>query len=306
MINFSPNERVRMKKVLLINIAFLTIVSVKAQTLTGSRLELTSHSPKIVFNAESAGQTIDNNGANHGWPGLLFNAYDQQGGPLVTKWNMTYSARDNHLYFFDYSHNRSAFELKDNGDIVFRPYSNFGIGTTTPSASFELVGNIGSSNGRNFKVTYVGGGNLANTEFSALTHITHIPNINGWTALYAKQGSAKKAGVFDGDVSVNGHIHTKEVKVDLNGWSDFVFENNYELRTLEEVEKHIAENGYLPEIPSEAEVTENGINLGEMNAKLLQKIEELTLYLIEQNKELKNAQAEILELKEKVNGLENK
>ncbi|MEP1340658.1 hypothetical protein [Ekhidna sp.] len=98
---------------------------------------------------------------------------------------------------------------------------------------------------------------------------------------------------------VEGSIGAREIKVEASGWSDFVFERDYELRTLEEVEEHINENGHLPEIPSEAEVTENGINLGEMNAKLLQKIEELTLYLIEQNKEIK-------ELKEKVNSLENK
>jgi len=71
------------------------------------------------------------------------------------------------------------------------------------------------------------------------------------------------------------------------------------------VEEHIKEKGHLPEIPSEGEVTENGINLGEMNAKLLQKIEELTLYPIEQNKELKNAQAEISKLNEKVSQFEN-
>ncbi|MEL6257300.1 MAG: cell wall anchor protein, partial [Bacteroidota bacterium] len=76
--------------------------------------------------------------------------------------------------------------------------------------------------------------------------------------------------------------------------------------TRKEVEEHINDNGHLPEIPSEAEVTENGINLGEMDAKLLQKIEELTLYLINQNKELKKAQTEILELKKKVESLENK
>lgn len=82
-------------------------------------------------------------------------------------------------------------------------------------------------------------------------------------------------------------------------WSDFVFENDYDLPTLEEVEEHIAENGHLPEIPSEAEVTENGINLGEMDAKLLQKIEELTLYLIEQNKEIKELKKEISDMKSK-------
>ena len=105
-------------------------------------------------------------------------------------------------------------------------------------------------------------------------------------------------------LSVNGSIRSKEVKVEAN-WSDFVFYDNYKLRTLEEVEQHINEKGHLPEIPSEAEVTENGINLGEMNAKLLQKIEELTLYMIDMNKEVKQLKSENQELKEKVSNLEN-
>ncbi|MEZ0184401.1 hypothetical protein AB9T89_19315 [Flavobacterium oncorhynchi] len=86
-------------------------------------------------------------------------------------------------------------------------------------------------------------------------------------------------------LDVNGTIHSKEVKVDIIGWSDFVFKKEYNLPTLEQVEKHIAEKGHLENIPSEEEVLKNGINLGEMNAKLLQKIEELTLYMIEANKE---------------------
>ncbi|VXD10886.1 hypothetical protein [Marinoscillum sp. 108] len=109
----------------------------------------------------------------------------------------------------------------------------------------------------------------------------------------------------DSKLSVNGTVHTKEVKVDLIGWSDFVFEKEYELLTLEEVEQHINENGHLPEIPSEAEVTENGINLGEMDAKLLQKIEELTLYMIDINKQVQQLTLENQELKEKVQSLEN-
>ncbi|MEM6830820.1 MAG: hypothetical protein AAF551_09915 [Bacteroidota bacterium] len=97
-------------------------------------------------------------------------------------------------------------------------------------------------------------------------------------------------------LSVNGTIRSKEIKVDAD-WSDFVFEKDYNLLTLEEVEQHISERGHLPEIPSEAEVTANGINLGEMDSKLLQKIEELTLYLIEQNKEIKALKAEVARLK---------
>ncbi|MFH6966177.1 cell wall anchor protein [Flavobacterium sp. FlaQc-28] len=86
-------------------------------------------------------------------------------------------------------------------------------------------------------------------------------------------------------LDVNGTIHSKEVKVDMNGWSDFVFKKEYNLPTLEQVEKHIVEKGHLENIPCEKEVLENGIDLGEMNAKLLQKIEELTLYMIEMKKE---------------------
>lgn len=101
--------------------------------------------------------------------------------------------------------------------------------------------------------------------------------------------------------AVEGSIGAREIKVEASGWSDFVFEPNYELRTLEEVEQHIAENGHLPEIPSEAEVTKNGINLGEMNSKLLQKIEELTLYMIAMNKEMKELKAKNAELERKFN-----
>ena len=112
---------------------------------------------------------------------------------------------------------------------------------------------------------------------------------------------------FGYKLAVNGVIGSTEVKVEnTSAWPDFVFSDNYELQTLEEVEEHINEKGHLPEIPSEAEVSENGINLGEMNAKLLLKIEELTLYLIEQNKYNQTQQAEIEALKAKIVQLENK
>lgn len=98
-------------------------------------------------------------------------------------------------------------------------------------------------------------------------------------------------------LDVNGTIHAKEVKVDLSNWPDYVFKKDYNLNTLEEVEKYIVEKGHLPNIPSAATVEKEGIKLGEMNAKLVEKIEELTLYSIEQNKQLKKQGEEIQELK---------
>ena len=87
-------------------------------------------------------------------------------------------------------------------------------------------------------------------------------------------------------LEVNGVIRAKEVLVEPTGWSDFVFKKEYKLLPLSEVESHINEKGHLPEIPSANEVAENGIGLSEMNAKLLQKVEELTLYVIQLNKEI--------------------
>lgn len=101
-------------------------------------------------------------------------------------------------------------------------------------------------------------------------------------------------------LDVNGTIHSKEVKVDMDNWSDFVFKKKYNLPTLLEVEKHIKENGYLENIPSEKQVIENGLNLGEMDAKLLQKIEELTLYIIDLNKKLELQNQEITEMKKRL------
>ncbi|QLC67026.1 hypothetical protein LPB248_12180 [Flavobacterium sp. LPB0248] len=100
-------------------------------------------------------------------------------------------------------------------------------------------------------------------------------------------------------LDVNGTIHSQEVKVDMNNWSDFVFKKGYNLPTLEQVERHIVEKGHLENIPNEEEVLKNGISLGEMNAKLLQKIEEMTLYIIEQNKQIidLNKRLEKVELK---------
>lgn len=117
-------------------------------------------------------------------------------------------------------------------------------------------------------------------------------------------------------LDVNGTIHSKEVKVDVTGWPDYVFKNGYELPTLDEVEKHINEKGHLKNIPSEGEVLTYGISLGEMNAKLLEKIEELTLYVIKQNKEIDLLKTEkedvsainikIEELQNEINKLKNK
>ncbi|KZS38060.1 hypothetical protein AWE51_18615 [Aquimarina aggregata] len=107
-------------------------------------------------------------------------------------------------------------------------------------------------------------------------------------------------------LAVNGKVRAKEVQVET-GWADFVFEADYVLPTLSEVENHIKEKGHLKDIPSAEEVEKNGISLGKINAKLLQKIEELTLYTIQQQKEiqnLKNKNEKLESLSKRLNDIE--
>jgi len=121
---------------------------------------------------------------------------------------------------------------------------------------------------------------------------------HGGTISFTLEGVEK--GRFSyGGLDVNGTVHAKEVKIDLNGWADFVFAEGYNLSPLSEVKKHIEENKHLPGIPTEKEIVEEGVNMGEMQVLMLQKIEELTLYTIQQ-------QELIDELKKKMDELENK
>ncbi|WP_228412556.1 hypothetical protein [Chryseobacterium sp. G0240] len=101
----------------------------------------------------------------------------------------------------------------------------------------------------------------------------------------------------NGNALLNGKFEAKEIKVTSSPTADFVFEENYNLPTLEDIEKHIKEKKHLPEIVSAKVMEKEGVNVGEFQIKLLQKIEELTLYSIEQNKQIKQLQEENKTLK---------
>ena len=98
-------------------------------------------------------------------------------------------------------------------------------------------------------------------------------------------------------LSVNGTIWAKEVKVTLTDAADWVFEEDYQLRSLSEVESFIQKNKQLPEIPSAEEFRQNDLKVSEMANKLLQKIEELTLYTIEQEKKIEKQNEKLEKMK---------
>lgn len=151
------------------------------------------------------------------------------------------------------------------------------------SAKEDFGGNSIFSVGTPFSISTVGNGSPNTVFYSTL---------DGNVGIGTTEPTEK--------LSVKGNIRTKEIFVEAAPWPDYVFEGSYELMSLEEVNSFISKQGHLPNMPSAEEVAEDGIAVGEMNAKLLEKIEELTLHLIEQQSQIKSQQKLIDQLFERI------
>jgi hypothetical protein len=115
----------------------------------------------------------------------------------------------------------------------------------------------------------------------SIRKLSNAGDINNYTEVLKLSNS--------GDVQIFGKLATKEICVNTTStWCDYVFENGYNLRGIKELEAFLQKNKHLPDVPTEKEVKTNGYNLTEMDAILLKKIEELTLYIIKQQKEIDN------------------
>jgi hypothetical protein len=187
---------------------------------------------------------------------------------------------------------------------------NVGIGTTTPIGKFDLRGNafIGTSD-----LAIGAAGSFVQIDQGASTGNTYTQiraYSNGGTVTnnLILQNSGGKVGIGttipDQLLTVKGTIHSQEVKVDLSvPGPDYVFEPTYKLPSLAEVKAFINKNHHLSEIPSAAEMAKNGLDLGDMNVKLLKKVEELTLHLIDKEEELKDQREKLNKMQLQINAL---
>lgn len=186
---------------------------------------------------------------------------------------------------------------------------HLGFGTTTPAANLDIVS---SDNLASTTVATIEASNRTSAIQFGYNRITQVNSVPTQAYLALGVSNNQNAIFIDptGNIgvgttnptqrfSVNGAVRAKEVIVDT-AWSDYVFDDGYRLPSLAEVEAHIKAQKHLDGIPSAKEVAERGIRIGDIEAKLLAKIEELTLHQIEQEKKLQAVQTENLELRRRL------
>lgn len=190
--------------------------------------------------------------------------------------------------------------------------ANVGIGKDNPQYKLDVTGTIKCAEGVGYIINVPSDGGL------------EICSGNDAISYIDFKGSANTSSDFNGRIkyidgdgfymssagpntlNVNGRLRAKEIKVELGGyWADYVFAKDYKLRTLPEVEAFLKENHHLPNIPSAAIVESEGLDVASMMAKQMEKIEELTLYMIDMNKKVENLQRENEQLKQQITSPKN-
>ncbi len=226
------------------------------------------------------------------WWGLIDLRHNQSTGTNNYGIQIAGSFYNQELYLRKNNNNNSQQWSKF---VLENPSGRVGIGIPNPESKLD----IGTDNTQKTFINY-----------QNKSSITFIPNTGDW--FHISHGSDHELAISQGasvdqtrlvtitsggNMSVNGKVEAKEIRVTLTPTADFVFEENYELPKLKDVEKFIKENKHLPEVASAKVMEKEGVNVGEFQIKLLQKIEELTLYVIDQQKKIETLENKLSDKK---------
>lgn len=197
----------------------------------------------------------------------------------------------------------SGYQMNANGNMLLGVHAGF---NTTTGANNVMIGSgagkvntIGSNNILIGNNANVGQGDLQNAIAIGADAVVSQNN----TLVLGASGVKVGIGVSKPQyaLTVAGEVGARSVNVTSETWSDFVFDDTYKLQSLPDLARFIRDNHHLPEIPSTKEVLENGIDLGKMDQKLLQKIEEITLYMLQQNEQIQKLKSETYQLRKLLN-----
>ncbi|MBL7748490.1 MAG: hypothetical protein JNM19_13720, partial [Chitinophagaceae bacterium] len=210
----------------------------------------------------------------------------------------------NYMSHFNYGVNEDVFIRggKTGSNVLISDLAglgNVGIGTSTPDVNTKLTLqtpgdystalSIRNPSGSAVFNAYVGGpinGNTISLGTPGAMPIAFYTNSANRMFIMANGNVGIGTDNPTNKLSVNGNIRSREVIVETANWPDYVFENTYQLKPLAEVEKYIKAHNHLPGIPAAAELETKGLHLGDIQKKMMEKIEELTLYIIQQQKEI--------------------
>lgn len=289
------------------------LTTASGNTFVGSSSGIANTASNNTFVGNASGGSVTT-GTNN----CMFGSNTGGGGNLSTAGNNSYFGTGAGIY------SNSADNVCLGGFTM-----NYNVNTLGKNTAIGAYAGYGSSGGQNILLGYQAGYNktgsnnifIGNNTGESASNRLIIDNSNAanpliWgdfandlVKLNGKVGIGYGFGYFPTDAGgvdvsgynlfVDGGILTEEARVNLKaGWADYVFNKDYELKPLAEIEKFINENGHLPNVPSACQVKEEGIELGHMAKVQQEKIEELTLYLIQQNKEIESLKAAVKALSE--------
>lgn len=282
-------------------------------SITSGRMGLGNTAPayRLDVSGDARANSVIINGSGSYVPGALFSD---------SNWGMIFRAKTNNpaiaSFLFSTAADKHLMTLKENGNV--------GIGTSNPAARLDIQGGNIKMGPSEFTLDQGGALELGNSSARGTSpyidfhygigqpqdhNVRLINNADGRLSAFANSFYISgNVGIGttspQSRLAVNGTITAKEVVVTANGWADYVFHPGYRLPSLGETEAYIRAHHHLPDIPSESEVLQQGVGVGEMQVKLLAKIEELTLHMIQAEQSNSRMRQTISELSQRVRSLE--
>ena len=273
-------------------------VGIGTNTPTHAKLEVDGAVGNVV--GIFGNSTFPGLSLNYGYPELGFNYYFNSTFKAMSAGYASLIGMDptnGNLYFSNFNNNLAPGPFSDIAGyterMTLKQNGRFGIGMTSPNAQLSVARGTGvDGTAAFFGTTHVSHFNYSTAEN------TYIRGGKDNALIIIGDATGQRIGIGSSTVangftlSVSGKVITEEVQIQLKtSWPDYVFSNSYNLKSLQDLENYIAQHQHLPNIPSAGEIEKNGLVVGDMQKRMMEKIEELTLYILELNKRIEVLEA---------------